>query len=175
MEITPDDLPDDIDALKAALRAARAEVAVAEAQRSADQALIAHLKLTIAKLNREKYGSRSERTARLLDQLELQLEDLETAATEDELAAEKSARRTVVSAFTRKRPSRQPFPADLPRERVVVSGPQSWITSSVVPSNPQGGGDKVLEFSGNVIRCHEFTAWQTRHERNLKIVRLTNK
>lgn len=71
MEINPDDLPDDINALKAALRSARAEVAVASARRSADQALIAHLQLMIAKLNREKYCSRSERTARLLDQLEL--------------------------------------------------------------------------------------------------------
>ena len=33
----------------------------------------------------------SERTARLLDQLELQLEELETTATEDELAAEQAA------------------------------------------------------------------------------------
>ncbi|CUX09950.1 hypothetical protein AGR13a_Cc160027 [Agrobacterium genomosp. 13 str. CFBP 6927] len=52
---------------------------------------------------------------------------------------------------------------------------KSWITSSVVPSNPQAGGNEVPAFPGNVIRCHEFTAWQTRHERNLKIVRLTNK
>ena len=58
------------------------------------EALIAHLKLQIEKLRRELYGSRSERTALLLDQMELQLEDLEAAATEDELAAEKAAART---------------------------------------------------------------------------------
>ena len=51
------------------------------------EALIAHLKLEIEKLRRELYGSRSERKARLLDQMELQLEELEAAATEDELAA----------------------------------------------------------------------------------------
>lgn len=117
-------LPDDVDALKALLLAARAEAAVARAQRSDDAALIAHLKLQIDKLRRELYGTRSERSARLLDQLELQLEDLEAAATEDELAAERAAAQTTaVAGFTRRRPSRQAFPAHLPRERVVVPGP----------------------------------------------------
>src|SRR5271169_2992901 len=96
--------PDDIDALKAALVAARAEVAIVRAQQSHDQALIAHLKLQIEKLNRDRYGPRSERTARLLDQLELTLEELETAATEDELVAEMAAAKTTkVASFTRTR------------------------------------------------------------------------
>src|ERR1700723_2932892 len=121
-------LPDDVEALKAALIVARAEAAAARAQQSDDQALIAHLKLQIEKLNRDRYGPRSERTARLLDQLELTLEELETAATEDELAAEIAAAKTkntttTVASFTRKRPSRQPFPDHLPRERVIVPGP----------------------------------------------------
>ena len=71
-------LPDDVEALKAALIVARAEAAAARAQQSDDQALIAHLKLQIEKLNRDRYGPRSERTARLLDQLELTLEELES-------------------------------------------------------------------------------------------------
>jgi len=121
-------LPDDVEALKAALIVARAEAAAARAQQSDDQALIAHLKLQIEKLNRDRYGPRSERTARLLDQLELTLEELETAATEDELAAEIAAAKTkttttMVASFARKRPSRQPFPAHLARERVIVPGP----------------------------------------------------
>ncbi len=49
-------------------------------------ALIAHLELRIEKLKRELYGQRSERTARLVEQLELELEDLVAAATEEELA-----------------------------------------------------------------------------------------
>src|SRR5580692_10114756 len=121
-------LPDDVEALKAALIVALAEAAAARAQQSDDQALIAHLKLQIEKLNRDRYGPRSERTARLLDQLELTLEELETAATEDELGAEMAAAKaanatTTVGSFTRKRPSRQPFPAHLPRERIIVPGP----------------------------------------------------
>jgi transposase len=119
-------LPDDVEALKAALIVARAEAAAARAQQSDDQAVIAHLKLQIEKLNRDRYGPRSERTARLLDQLELTLEELETAATDDELAAEMAAAKTMtttVASFARKRPSRKPFPDHLPRERVIVPGP----------------------------------------------------
>jgi transposase len=83
-----------------------------------------HLKLQIEKLNRDRYGPRSERAARLLNQLELQLEELEATATEDELAAEMAAAKTTkVASFTRKRPSRKPFPEHLPRERVIVPGP----------------------------------------------------
>jgi transposase len=126
---------DDVDVLKAALAVARtdlvevqAELATARAQASGDQALIAHLKLMIAKLNRERFGQRSERTSRLLDQMELQLEELEASATQDELAAEQAlaaTKTTNVAAFTRKKPARKPFPALLPRERVVIPGPTS--------------------------------------------------
>ena len=89
----------------------KAEAANAQADLSSSEALNAHLKLEIEKLRRELYGSRSERKARLLEQMELQLEDLETAATEDELAAATAAVRTqTVQSFQRKRPSRKPFP-----------------------------------------------------------------
>src|SRR3954464_1590750 len=97
-------LPDDIETLKAALIVARAEAAAARARQSDDQALIAHLKLQIEKLNRDRHGPRSERTARLLDQLELTLEELESSATQDELAAEMAAARPIkVASFTRRR------------------------------------------------------------------------
>jgi transposase len=56
--------------------------------------------------------------------MELQLEELEAAATEDELAAEKAASRTgSAKSFQRNRPSRKPFPEHLPRERVVIPAP----------------------------------------------------
>src|SRR5271165_783967 len=104
----------------------KAEAANAQADLSSSAALNAHLKLEIEKLRRELYGSRSERKARLLDQMELQLEDLEAAATEDELAAEKAAARTqTVQSFQRKRPSRKTFPDHLRRERVVIAAPES--------------------------------------------------
>jgi len=105
---------------------AEAVAARALAVNSSTDALIAHLKLQIEKLRRELYGSRSERKARLLDQLEMQLEDLEVAASQDEAIAEQAAARTqTVKSFQRKRPSRKPFPAHLPRERVIIAAPQS--------------------------------------------------
>jgi transposase len=131
MATTRQDLPEDVDALRAALRAERAraarveaELAVAKAKASDDAAVIAHQRLQIQKLSRELYGHRSERTVRLLDQLELTFEELESAASEDEIAAEHAvAKTTNVVAFTRKRAARQPFPTHLPRERVVEVGP----------------------------------------------------
>ncbi len=118
------DPPTNIESLKRLLVQRDHEIATANAALTSAEALIAHLKLRIEKLNRDRFGQRSERSARLLDQLELQLEELEASATEDELAAEKVvARTTTVAAFTRKRPARKPFPEHLPRERVIVAGP----------------------------------------------------
>jgi len=125
MEAGLDALPDDVEALKAALLGERAAHAETRAARTGDQALIAHLKLAIEKLRRDLYGQRSERSQRLIEQMELQLEELEASATEDELAAEMAARTMKVTAFTRRRPSRQPFPDHLPRERVVIEAPAS--------------------------------------------------
>jgi transposase len=113
---------------RAARLEAEADAAQARAVNTSTDALIAHLKLEIEKLRRALYGNGSERKARLLEQMELQLEELETAATEDELAAEKAAAQTrTVKSFQRKRPARKPFPEHLPRERVVIAAPASCL------------------------------------------------
>src|SRR3954451_3471538 len=104
---------------------AEAEAANTQADLSSRDALIAHLKLEIEKLRRSLYGTRSERKARLLEQMELQLEDLKASAAEDELAAQKAAAQTRdVRSVERRRPSRKPFPEHLPRERVVIAAPE---------------------------------------------------
>ena len=124
----------EIDALHAALAAAEARATEAEAQMAeaareravltSAEATIAALRLEIEKLRRALYGTRSERKARLLDQLELQLEELEATATEDDLAAEALGAAPVAAAEReRRRAVRKPFPAHLPRERVVVPAP----------------------------------------------------
>ena len=140
MDTAVSPLPDNMEALKALVleatrqakaatqRAAEAEaqLANARARESATEAVIAHLKLQIAKLKREQYGASAERTQRLLAQLELQLEDLEADAAEDDLAAEAAAAKTAnVTAFERKRPVRKPFPEHLSRERVIIPAPCS--------------------------------------------------
>ena len=122
---------DDIAALKEVLAAERAkaleiaaELAVARAKAAEDSALIAHQNLRIAKLERQIYGQRSERSSRLIDQLALTFEELEAGATEDELAAERAVAKAItVRGFTRKRAERQTFPEHLARERVVIDPP----------------------------------------------------
>lgn len=161
MDSGREDVSNDIAALTAALIAARhecasqaikaahaeAELAVARAKASDDQALIAHQQLQIAKLTRQLYGPRSERTSRLLDQIELKFEELESSASEDEIAAEMAAAKTTtVAAFTRKRPARQPFPEHLRRERVIVPGPSTCLCC---------GGNRLRKLSEDVTETLE--------------------
>jgi transposase len=154
MDADRDALPDDINALKEALAAERAqaleiaaELAVARAKASEDSALIAQQKLRIAKLERQIYGQRSERSSRLVDQLALTFEELQASATEDELAAEKAvARTTTVRGFTRTRPERNTFPDHLPRERVVIDPPTACECC---------GGNRLRKLGEDVTRTLE--------------------
>jgi transposase len=129
MMSSPESLPTDLAAAHAMIlaeRSARLEAEAVAANAKAEVALIAYYKLEIEKLRRQLYGARSERKSRLLEQMELQLEELEATATEDELAAEQAAARTqTIKPFQRRRPARKPFPEHLPRERVVVPAPES--------------------------------------------------
>src|SRR3546814_15740011 len=81
MEAAVSPVPDDVAALKALLNAAtrradeaEARLANAKARESATEAMIAHLKLQIAKLKRDAYGASAERSKCLLAQMELQHE-----------------------------------------------------------------------------------------------------
>jgi transposase len=85
----------------------------------------AHLELMNEKMRRDKYGPSSERIRRLLDQLELTFEDLDTDAAEAEILGEiAAARATAVTAFTRKRATRRDFDPGLPREQVIIPAPE---------------------------------------------------
>ncbi|AXI52024.1 IS66 family transposase [Sulfitobacter sp. SK025] len=128
-------------------QAAEAELAQARALASCTDAMIQELKLEIAKLRRDKYGISSERRTRLIDQLELQLEELEAAATEDALAAEQAAdKASAVRAFTRRKPVRKPFPDHLPRERVVVEAPAACTCC---------GSDRIVKMGEDVTETLE--------------------
>src|SRR6266513_183024 len=154
MDTAPDAPPDDIAALKEALASERAkaldiaaELAVAHAKASEDSALIAQQKLRIAKLERQIYGQRSERSSRLIDQLALTFEELEANATEDELAAERAVpRTTIVRGFTRTRPERNTFGDHLPRQRVVVDPPTACECC---------GGNRLRKLGEDVTRTLE--------------------
>ena len=114
-------LLDDIDALRAALATERAARQSAEARATGVEAMITHLKLLIAKLQRDRFGPTSERSRRLLDQLELQLEELE--ANTAEAHAEPLEPPGSAPCPVRAKPVRGPLPPHLPRERVVIPGP----------------------------------------------------
>jgi hypothetical protein len=122
-----DHLPDDTDALKAALIETRAKLVGA-------QALIEHLQLVIAKMQREKFGPRSEKSQRLIDQLELQLEELVAAAGEDETKAE--AERVHVQGFTRRPATRATFPPICPAGASFMRR-QRAVPVAAAPSSPR--------------------------------------
>ncbi len=158
MTSKPDNLPSDLasaylallaerEALRAERDVAVADAANARAELSDSEVLIAHLELRIEKLKRELHGQRSERTARLLEQLELELEELATTATENELAAQAAAAKTQsVSAFTRKRPLRQPWPDGIEHERVVIEAPTSCACC---------GGSRLAKIGEDVTKTLE--------------------
>ena len=120
----PDTTANDIVALQAALAAERLARQEAEARASGAEAMVAHLKLLIAKLKHDRFGASSERGRKLIDQLELELSELVAAASEDGAAAETAAGKdkAAVSAG-RRQTARAPLPQHLPRERVVIPAP----------------------------------------------------
>ena len=125
----------------------QAEAANARAKLSDNEALVAHLELRIEKLKRELYGPRSERTARLIEQLELELEELVTTASEDELAAQAAAAKAQsVRAFTRKRPVRKPWPDGIEHERVVIEAPTNCACC---------GGSRLAKIGEDVTKTLE--------------------
>src|SRR5204862_7138138 len=88
-----------------------------------------------------------ERTARLIDHIELNLEELAASATEDELAAEAAvAKTTSVRGFTRTRSERNTFPDHLPRERVVIDPPTACECC---------GGNRLRKLGEDVTRTLE--------------------
>src|SRR6202011_393665 len=131
----PDDLPSDLVSALAALQAERearlraeAVAASARAELSDNEALIAHLELRI-------------------EQLELELEELVTTASEDELAAQAAAAKTQnVRPFMRKRPVRKPWPDDIERERVVIEAPTTCACC---------GGSRLAKIGEDVTKTRE--------------------
>jgi transposase len=118
-------LPSDLAAAHVMILAERDARQRAEALVSAAALEIERLKLLLARMRRERYGPSAERGARLIEQLELQLAELEEGVAEEEAAAEIAAvppERAERSGSTR-RPARRPLPAHLPRERMVYPAP----------------------------------------------------
>ena len=107
-------LPDldrlDSQSLKALVVEKHTLVIEKQAELASQQDEIQRLKLFIAKLQRMQFGPSSERLAQHIDQLELQLEDLETTKTAKAFPV--VAPQPVPAA----QPARKPLREDLPRE-----------------------------------------------------------
>lgn len=146
----------ELDELRAALAASEQRAAAAEADLararavvSTSEAMIAGLKLEIALLKRDKYGRSAERSAKLLDQLELQLGELVEDAAEDRVQAEQKT--TKVGAFERRKPVKKTFPQHLPRERVVVEAPSTCSTC---------GSDRIVKMGEDITETLEVVPRQ---------------
>jgi len=113
-------LPNDINALKAllllreqALFDLTTTVQHLEATVASRTQEIERLKLLLDKLKRMYFGRRSEKLARQIEQLELELEDLQTSAAEQAPAS------APVESTPRPRPPRKPLPDHLPRDTQI--------------------------------------------------------
>jgi transposase len=118
-------LPSDLATAHALILAERDARQRAEALVSAAAREIERLKLLLARMRRERYGQSSERGARLVEQFELQLAELEEGVAEEEAAAEIAAPAMEPAARPRsaRKPARRPLPENLPRERIVYPAP----------------------------------------------------
>ena len=81
---------------------------------------------------------------------EAMIEELEAAATEDEIAAGK-ATTTTVAGFERRRPARKPFPDHLPRERVVIEAPTACFCC---------GSDRIVKMGEDITETLEVSPRQ---------------
>jgi transposase len=142
------ELPNDIAMLKALLMVANKRTKDLDAE-------VETLKLTIAKLQHNRFGASSERTSVLMDQLELQLDELVARRAEettaDEIAAAAAAAQVPDGTAAqppklRNVPARRPLPANLTRERVIVPAASTC---------PCCGGNKLRKLGEDVTETLE--------------------
>jgi transposase len=96
-------------ALEALIVAQQSELSAQQEKLLSRDSEIEHLKLVIAKLRRMMFGTKSEKVAREIEQLELKLEELEVRQAERERA-------TSTDTPAKNKPTRRPLPEHLPRE-----------------------------------------------------------
>jgi transposase len=125
MAIDADPLPDKVDTLRRMVIEERDARATREAELEAAKAglvsktlEIEKLKIQIARLRRQQFGRSSEKIDRIIDQLELRLDELETQAVIEPLAAAPDSEDETATA-RKKSPGRRPLPDHLPRTEIV--------------------------------------------------------
>ena len=121
-----DPFPSDLAAAHAMILAQCELLTLAKSEVTVGRLEIERLKLMLAKARREQYGQSSER-GRLVEQLELAIEDLEEAQAEQETKAEIAAPEAArEKRANHPRPARRPLPvpagADEPLQAISVQG-----------------------------------------------------
>src|SRR6266545_618625 len=117
MSLATTELPDDPAALRAFALACQSALKAAETAVQLKALEIEKLKFQIARLRRMQFGRSSERITRQIEQLELQLEELETGEAEDIARADAEDRPQPMRQ--RVKPKRKPFPDHLPRQEIA--------------------------------------------------------
>lgn len=103
--------------------AQREQLILAKSEVTVGRLEIERLKLMLAKARREQFGQSSER-GKLVEQLELAIEDLEETQAEQDTKAEIAAPEAAKEKLARNpRPPRRPLPDNLPVERIVEPAP----------------------------------------------------
>ena len=106
MPISPDQLPDDLDALKRIIATMAQDAVTAQAQ-------IAKLRFQLARYRRAEFGRSSEKLAREAEQLELMIEALEADQAERIAAASPVVAAAIEAATEAQKPARRPLPEHL--------------------------------------------------------------
>jgi transposase len=117
MSLAAAELPTDPAALRAFALACQGELKAAQTAVQLKALEIEKLRFQIAKLRRMQFGRSSERITCQIEQLEMQLEELETGEAEDVARAEASEPAVPVPA--RAKPKRKPLPEHWPRQEMM--------------------------------------------------------
>ena len=128
------DLPKDFEQLKALYLAQTAELAAAKAGLLSKTLEAEKLKVQIARLKRMSFGASSERVRRELEQLELKLEEIETAEAQAEAAAGPKA------AAEPAQPAQEEAPAKKQRRKLPDALPRREIVHEPARTCPACGG-----------------------------------
>ena len=174
MPLTPDQLPDDVAALKRMLLATSADLAATTtilADKDAElkaaknglivvQLTIEKLKAHIAKLKREKFGASSERIERVIDQLELALEDAEAGKAAAEAPAQAAAEEPAPAVEPPPAEGAAPAAPDAPTKKKRRTLPPALPRRDVVHATPDAcktcGGSDLRKVGESVTEVLEY-------------------
>lgn len=107
--------PQDIAGYQVLLDQRDAEIARQSAELLARDLLIEKLKLQLANLRRQRFGTKSEALDQIIDQLELAIAEAEPVAEQGD------SELPPAETTAKQQPTRKPLPDHIPREDVVLS------------------------------------------------------